>query len=157
MIYVFDNNSMRVISHYYPERFPTFWKQFDAAVAMASVVSVREVYKELVNWGAAQEWFLGWLKKHRSMFVVPEPNETLFVAEIFKVPHFRTLVGGAQQLKGQPVADPFLIACAKMRGGTVVTEESKKPNAAKIPNVCEHFRVPCTNVEGFLTASGWRF
>jgi len=55
------------------------------------------------------------------------------------------------------VADPFLIACAKVRGGTVVTEEGNKPNAAKIPNICGHFRVPCTNVEGFLTASGWRF
>lgn len=157
MIYVFDNNSMRVISHYYPERFPTFWRQFDAAVAESSVFSVREVYNELINWGAAQEWFLRWLKRHRSMFVVPEPKETLFVAEIFKVPHFQALVGGTQQLKGQPVADPFLIACAKVRGGTVVTEEGKKLNAAKIPNVCEHFEVPCTNVEGFLTASGWQF
>ncbi len=157
MIYVFDNSSIRVISHYYPERFPTFWKQFDAAVADGSVVSVREVYNELTKWGAAQEWFSDWIKANRLMFLVPGPEETLFVAEIFKVPHFRALVGGTQQLKGQPVADPFLIACAKVREGTVVTEEGRKPNAAKIPNVCEHFKVACTNVEGFLAASGWRF
>jgi hypothetical protein len=157
MIYVFDNNSLRVISHYYPERFPTFWRRFDAAVAEGAIVSVREVHNELTNWAAAQEWFSEWIKKHRSMFLVPGPRETLFVAKIFKVPHFRTLVGEAQRLKGQPVADPFLIACAKVGGGTVVTEEVNKPNAAKIPNICEHFGVPCTNVEGFLTASGWRF
>jgi hypothetical protein len=91
------------------------------------------------------------------MFVVPTSEETTFVAEIFKVAHFQILVGQKQQLKGQAVADPFLIAAAHVRGGTVVTEELEKPNAAKVPNVCKHFGIPCTNVAGFLEASAWQF
>jgi len=39
----------------------------------------------------------------------------------------------------------------------VVTEEIKKEHAAKIPNVCEHFKVPCVNMEGFLVQNGWQF
>jgi hypothetical protein len=90
------------------------------------------------------------------MFVVPTSEEAEFVAKIFTVPHFRILVGEKQRLKGQPVADPFLVACAHVRHG-VVSEEQEKPHAAKVPNVCKHFGVACTNGAGFLEAKGWKF
>ena len=32
-----------------------------------------------------------------------------------------------------------------------------KKNAGKIPNVCEHFGVDWTNVEGFMAREGWTF
>jgi hypothetical protein len=32
-----------------------------------------------------------------------------------------------------------------------------EPNGAKIPNVCAHFGIACTNFEGFLKAKGWSF
>lgn len=62
-----------------------------------------------------------------------------------------------QRLRGYPVADPFVVACARVRDGCVVTEEASRPNAARIPNVCGHFGVRCTNVEGFLREIGWEF
>jgi hypothetical protein len=55
------------------------------------------------------------------------------------------------------VADPFVIACAKIHDGTVVTEEQFKPNAAKIPNVCQHFNIPCVDLEGFMKQQAWSF
>ncbi|MBK8246690.1 MAG: DUF4411 family protein [Gemmatimonadetes bacterium] len=79
------------------------------------------------------------------------------VAEIFRVPHFQQLIGEKQRLRGQPVADPFLIARAKALGWSVVTEEVMKPNAAKIPNVCQHFGIPCTDMKGLLTSLGWKY
>jgi hypothetical protein len=156
MIHVFDTNSMRVLANYYPKRFPNFWKLFDAAVEAGSVVSVSEVYNEL-QFQVTDEWFLNWIEDHKSMFRIPSAEEGQFVAEIFKIDHFRILVGEKQQLKGQPVADPFLIAHAHIHKGIVVSEEREKPNAAKIPNVCSHFGIPCTNVDGFLEACGWEF
>jgi hypothetical protein len=39
----------------------------------------------------------------------------------------------------------------------VVTEEEKKANAARIPNVCEYFGVNCVNLEGFMERKGWAF
>lgn len=50
-----------------------------------------------------------------------------------------------------------LVAAAGARGGCVVTEEANTQNAAKIPNVCEHFGVDCTNVEGFMERESWTF
>src|SRR5512147_1179094 len=108
MLYVFDSNSLRVLGNYYPGRFPTFWKKFDGAVASGMVVSVREVYNELER-QVADTWLWGWLLDHRSMFLLPGPEETGFVGEIFKVAHFRSLVGEIQRLRGYPVADPFIV------------------------------------------------
>lgn len=156
MPYVFDTNSFQVLEHYYPERFPTFWENFDRAVEAGTVISVREVYNEMERL-ARTPWLLDWAKARRASFLKPSSDETRFVAEIFQNPHFRALVGETQRLQGFPVADPFLIACARAREGCVVTEESLKPNAAKIPNVCGHFGVDCTNVEGFLDRMDWRF
>lgn len=80
-----------------------------------------------------------------------------FVAEIFRVAHFGQLIGERQRLKGMPMADPFLIARAHVLDGCVVSEESLKPHAAKIPNVCEHFGVRYQKVQGFLGEVGWQF
>jgi hypothetical protein len=73
------------------------------------------------------------------------------------VQHFQSLVGEKQRLRGSPVADPFLVASARYNEGWVVTEEVQKPDAAKIPNVCEYFGVHCTNVAGFLEQQNWKF
>jgi len=67
------------------------------------------------------------------------------------------LIGQKAILKGTPVADPFVLALAKAREGTVVTQERYKPKAAKLPNVCEHFQVPCHNLETFMKVEGWTF
>lgn len=156
MIYILDTNSFEVVGNYFPGRFPTFWERFEAAVADNTVRSVREVYNE-VQERARKEWLRDWARQNRSIFRQPTPKETEFVAEIFRVAHFRQLVGTRQRLRGKPVADPFLIAAAKVQDGCVVTEESFRPNAARIPNVCEHFGIKCTNFEGFLERNDWAF
>jgi hypothetical protein len=156
MTFVFDTNSFRVLENYYPERFPTFWDNFNQTVEAGTVVSVREVYNEVDNL-VRPEWLREWISQHRQIFLKPRPAETEFVAEIFRVPHFQTLVGAAQRLQGSIVADPFVVASAKVLGGCVVTEEAFRPNAAKIPNVCQHFGIECTNMEGFLNRMGWKF
>ena len=113
MPHVFDTNSLRVLNNYYPPHFPSFWKLFDEAVEKEEVVSVREVYNEVVKL-IKDEWYLDWLKQHKAMFLTPGAEEMQFVAEIFKVNHFQTLVGEKQRLQGLPVADPFVVACARM-------------------------------------------
>jgi len=156
MIYVFDTNSLRVLGNYYPDRFPSFWEQFEAAIEAETVRSVREVLNELER-QSTKEWLKDWARGHRTLFAQPGPAETSFVGEIFEVAHFRMLVGERQRLLGQPVADPFVVASAKILEGCVVTEEANHPNAAKIPNVCQHFNVDFTNVEGFLERKNWSF
>lgn len=156
MIYVFDTNSIRILRNYYPQRFPTFWSYFDNAVNEGIVISVREVYKEL-ELQVSKIWIWEWIEKSKSMFNIPISYEYEFVREIFNVPNFKTLIGVKQLLRGQPVADPFIIAAARVQNGCVVTEETEKPNAANIPNICRYFSVSCTNMKGFLEKMDWQF
>lgn len=156
MIYVFDSSSFIVIGHYFPDRFPTFWGSFNIAVNEAKVISVREVYNEL-NVQANRPHLLDWIESNKRIFLKPTPAETQFVREIFSVQHFQNLISEKQRLKGSPIADPFVIASAKIQNGIVITEETFKPNAAKIPNICRHFNIVCTNLEGFMEQEGWAF
>lgn len=61
--------------------------------------------------------------------------------------------------KGRNGADPFVIALALVRDGTVVTEEhpTGRIDKPKIPDVCNALGVPCTNLGGFASGQEWRF
>lgn len=156
MIYVFDTSSLSEFKHFYPGIFKSIWIGLDDLVKRQKLVSTREVWNELQR-GNPNQQVNEWLKVRKEIFTTPSLAELQFVSEIFKIPHFQGLIGQKQRLKGDPVADPFVIACAKIRGGTVVTEEQLKPNAAKIPNVCQHFDVPCIDLETFMHQQEWRF
>lgn len=156
MAYVFDTNSFSVLGNYYPDRFPTFWEIFDQAVSNGMIISVSEVHKEL-NFYTRYPHISTWVKLHKSIFLAPERVERRFINKIFSVPHFQTLVSEKDLLDGRPCADPFIIAKAEFIHGCVVTEETFKPNAAKIPNVCGHFKIDCTNLQGFMEREGWAF
>lgn len=156
MIYVLDTNSFSVFKYFYQSRFPSFWKQLDALVASEGLISVREVLKELES-SSDSDFVYKWAKSKKDIFRIPTSEESLFIQEIFKIPHFQYLVEPKKMLKGGSVADPFLIAAAKLNQGCVVTEEVLKPNASKIPNVCQHFKIECTNLEGFMQREGWEF
>lgn len=165
MIYVFDTSSIRSLQHFYPRVFKSIWDGLDVLVSEQRLISTREVFNELERQAVSAD-VLQWALRHKAMFTMPTAAELQFVASIFKVRHFQSLIGVQQRLKGTPVADPFVIACAKVHSGTVVTEEgwlrpsdglTPKPNAAKIPNVCAHFNVPCVDLERFMQQQGWTF
>lgn len=155
--YVFDTNVISGLKSYFPKSFPSLWERLDGLVANGSVLSVREVKRELEEASALPDWLETWVKQNSHIFLTPGPAETRFVAAIFAVPHFQTLVENKAILRGTPSADPFVIAAAQVRAGTVVTLERGKPNAAKIPNVCAHFGVRCLDFEGFMHDNGWSF
>jgi uncharacterized protein DUF4411 len=155
MIYVFDTSSLIRLNSYYPDVFPGFWQQFDEVVASGDVVSTREVLRELER--DDPDHVFTWAQKNGSVFTTPTDDETNFVGRILAVPHFQQIIGTKARLTGTPVADPFVIACASARNGTVVTEERRKPNSAKIPTVCDHFGVSCVSFEDFMRATGWKF
>lgn len=155
MIYVFDSDSLiNLFRHYYFERFPSLWVKFDALVSGKRILSVREVFNELKNGG---DRLSEWVASNLSIFHKPTNKEMIFVTEIFKITHFQALIKKQARLEGKPVADPFVIAKAKVGAGCVVTEERQTENAAKIPNVCNHFDIPCVNLETFMEKENWTF
>lgn len=156
MIYVFDTSSFVVLKNYYPNTFPTLWEQLEDLVSSGNLISVREVRSELGN-RSDSDVIDQWAKEHASIFLTPSSAEMTFVSQIFAVSHFQALVSTQSLYRGTPVADPFVIAAAAVNNGVVVTEEKFKPNAAKIPNVCQHFKVSCMNLEGFMSQENWSF
>lgn len=157
MIYVFDTSSLSRLKHFFPAVFKTIWAGLDELVKSGSLISTREVFNEITDRGEADPHVDAWLKARKEIFTTPTSAELQFVAQIFQIPHFQSLIGEKQRLAGLPVADPFVIACAKVHQGTVVTEEKLKPQAAKIPNVCGHFGISCVNLEQFMQQQGWSF
>lgn len=156
MSYVFDTSSFRILRHYYPNRFPSVWAGLDELVASGQIISTREVFNELERFDDPGP-ILDWAKDHKDIFATPTNDETEFVARILQVQHFQSLIAQKSILTGRPVADPFVVAAAAVKLGTVVTQETFKPNAAKIPNVCQHFDIPCMNLEEFMAQQGWNF
>jgi hypothetical protein len=156
MKYVFDSDSLiDLFKHYYRERFPTLWENFDALVSGGKLISVREVFNEI---GSNEDSLASWAKEQKStLFLESTVEELRFVAEIFQVQHFQAMIRKQERLKGKPVADPFVIARAKILNACVVTQEKKTDNAAKIPNVCDHFGIPCIDLEGFMEKENWIF
>jgi hypothetical protein len=155
MIYVFDTSSFIRLNSYYPDIFPGFWQQFNETVAAGEIVSTREVLRELER--EDPDHVFAWAKQNTSIFTTPTSAETAFVSRILAVPHFQQLIGTKARLIGTPVADPFVIASAGVCGGTVVTQERRKPNSAKIPTVCDHFGIESVNLEDFMRKIGWTF
>lgn len=120
------------------------------------LTSVRECKQELENYGK-EDFLKTWAKRNSKIFLPATGEETRVVAAIFRVPHFQQIVSSAAQLKGKPVADPFLIASAKINNRVLITEEELKPNAAKIPNICEHFGVRYARLEEMMEMEGLTF
>ena len=156
MIYVFDTSSLSKLKHFFPGVFKSVWAGLDALVQSGELISTREVWNEIER-GDVDPYTNNWLKDRKHIFTTPTADELRFVAQIFQIAHFQALIGEKQRLMGTPVADPFIIACAKIKNGTVVTEERLKPHAEKIPNVCQHFKVPCIDLETFMQTQGWSF
>ena len=156
MAYVFDNNSFRVLGNYYPDHFSTFWREFNQAVKVGKIISVREVRREL-DFYVRHPHLSDWIERHKNIFLSPNATEMRFITDIFAVQHFQSLVNKQTLLEGRPCADPFIVAKANLINGCVVTEEAVQPNAAKIPNICQHFGVDCTNFQGFMEREDWSF
>ena len=156
MRYVFDSSSLiNLFQHYYPERFPSLWEKFDDVVENEHLTSVKEVFNEVSRRDDALSI---WVKEQKNkLFSNPTMDELHFVADIFRVKHFQGMIRKKEQLKGSPVADPFVIARAKILDAYVVTEENYAKNSAKIPNVCKHFNILCISLEGFMSQENWVF
>ena len=155
-VYVIDTSSFVVIENYYPDQFPTFWKNLTALAAHKRLHSVSEVFKEIVH-KHTKEFLAKWVQERNKLFPVPDAKETAFVSKIFAVPQFQALVEQKKRLKGSPVADPWVIARAACIGATVVAEESRETTKVRIPKVCSHFDVPCVSMQGLMAKEGWKF
>jgi hypothetical protein len=125
------------------ERFPKFWAFLSAKIHEGSIHSPKAVYDELVEYG---DQLSRWVKSRKSGLGIPPVPGVQdryrkiadYVAKEF--PRER-----AEEFLSD--ADPWVIASAWFVGGTVVTHESSsRRRKIRIPVVCEHFDIPCTDI-----------
>ena len=136
MKYVFDNNSLTsIFKFYYFESFPSFWEKFNRLVTSKEIVSVREVRRELEHMNR-WDYIKVWAANYPDFFETPTNDELEFITEIYRIRHFQQNIEKKILLKGSPIADPFIVAKAKINNAMVVTEEKYKEHASKIPNIC---------------------
>jgi len=155
MVYVLDTSFIiQLHENYYRENFVTLWKLFDEMLAAGQFTSTREVLRELEE---QSDIATEWAEANNEVFATPTAEEGRFVAGIYAVKHFQQNIELKKILKGGKNADPFVIARAAAVEGTVLTMEQLKPNAAKIPNICDHFKLPCMDFRRFMVAEGWSF
>ena len=155
MSYVFDTGIfIDLFSNYYRKSFPSLWTLFDEMINEGKITSTREALREIAE---RNDGTYEWAQNNDLIFTTPNAKEGAFVVEIYKVAHFRQNIERQKLLQGGKNADPFIIARAAVRGYSVVTTESRKPHAAKVPNICEHFDIKYLNLENFMGAENWQF
>ncbi len=136
---------------YPPEVFPGLWQKFDELIEQRELIASEEVLVELER---MDDKVHGWARQRRTMFVPTDDAIQLAVQEILR--NHPGLVDPARPRLG---ADPFVIAVARIRGCTVVTQETPtaNPMRPKIPDVCGALGIPCINVLQFIRQQGWVF
>jgi len=152
MKYVIDSSSLINLKFYYTDIFESFWENFNELVSTGTVISVREVFHEVLE---RDDFLSQWAKHNTSMFQTPSASEMEIVRKIMNA--HKELVKQNSFKYGKPVADPFIIAKAVIEDSTVITEEKMIKGAHKIPNICEEFNVRSIPFYNFMKEQGWVF
>ena len=137
---------------------PAFWDFLDNEITKTTILTIKEVYNELSN---GDDDLAHWIKDRKdSSFFIPYDDEDT-QKEFAKIAQY--VVGNFSQEEANKflsVADPWLIAKAKVLGATIVTHEVLAPQntkKVKIPNICVHFGVNYNNPFNMLRNLGAKF
>jgi hypothetical protein len=132
---------------------PGFWAAIDRKAREGIVTSCTLVYEELLN---GDDELVQWSRDRKQILFV-EPDEAVQGCFRQIADHVNENYDRVQADRFLAGADPWIIACAKAHGGTVVTREKRVPvgsRKAKVPNVCDHFGVACLDVYDMLRRIG---
>ncbi len=124
--------------------FSRVWDTFGELISNGELISSSEVMDEL-----KEDELANWAKQHRDCFLPLSKEIQEKTREILK--KYPSLI----QMKSvkNSNADPFLIATAIVKNGTVVTDErfgDEKNGQYKIPNVCRANNIPCITLQEFI-------
>ncbi len=130
--------------------FPTVWEELDRVARERQFVAPEEVFYELK---AKADPLYAWVRERREIFVALDGAQMVATFQVLSV--FPRLVG---KLKGRYDADAFVVALARVRNLTVVTEEDVgTPDRPRIPIACRHFGVRCIDTLAWIRELGLEF
>lgn len=123
---------------------PGFWSFIDEQVKAGRIRSPEMVYEELLKYEDSKDELTKWVKnRHNSgLFVKADISVQRLMTEVSD--HVVSNYEQHHAAEFLSVADPWLVAHAKVSKGIVVTFENRQPGAkrVKIPNVCAELAIP---------------
>lgn len=130
---------------------PTLWRNFERLILEKRLIAPYEVKRELEK---KTDPLLEWVKEQEGLFQPDDEDVQQILREVMS--RFPLLVESKKNRSG---ADPWVIALAKARKATVLTQEafSTKDGRPRIPNVCEAFEVPCISLLNLIRRERWTF
>lgn len=155
MVYSFDTSA--IIEPWRrthpPDVFVRLWEGLESLIDSGEIVCTDEVLEEL---GRKDDEISKWAKERPYMFLPIDDAVQAAVTTILSTAHFENLVKPGSQ---RNQADPFVVALAQVKNLTVVTYERAPGSVAKprIPDVCNHFGVPCISFVEVIRRQGWTF
>lgn len=142
--YVFDSNIFMNLQRRQPiDIYPSLWNKLGELMTSGIIISSQEVYDEIAVGGDELE---KWAKSRKEYFLSSDVAIQSEVRAILQ--SHRGLVEGGKKKNS---ADPFVIALAKERQCTLVTEETRTRNkdTPKIPDVCDEYAIKCIDFVTF--------
>ncbi len=159
-LFLLDSNIfIEAKNRYYGFDFcPIFWDFIDKEINKNTILTIKEVYNELSN---GNDDLTHWIKERKdsAFFISFDDEETQ--KEFAQIAQY--VVDNFSQEEANKflsVADPWLIAKAKVLEAVIVTHEVPAPSntkKVKIPNICIHFGVDYTNPFNMLRKLGAKF
>ena len=135
---------------------PRFWNILEEMVHDGRLACPALVYSELQG---VSDDLATWVRDHKNsgMFVDPDVSvqKKFQIISTYTTEHYPDNLPRKRFLDR---ADPWTIAHAMAKGGTVVTLEKinkARSSKVKIPNVCEHFNIPCVDTYQMLRNQGF--
>lgn len=150
--YVVDASAWIDIGRFHPrDIFVTLWHRLDSLIAAGDLISPEDVLRELER-GADD--LAEYLETKAGLFLPLDEAQQTAVAEVLAAcPTLANAEGERNR------ADPFVVALARIRGGSVVSQERTRGGASgrySIPDACAHFTIPCLRWLDFLREVGWQ-
>jgi len=146
--YVIDSSALFDLKkNYSPTVFKGLWDKFNRLCDEEVIISVREVYNEIKR---GSDWLIDWAEQHEKIFLKPA------TVEEYK------LIGELQEREpawidiysDKPVADPFVIACAKSKNLIIVQHEQLNKN---LPRIAKGLGLTCYRLQDLFEAEQWEF
>ena len=159
---------------YYRRSFaPAFWAHLASLVDKGTVVILDSVYNEVVT---GDDDLCRFLKQYKPVVQKPDQNVLSAYAEVLQTVQIN--IGkyyketALQSWSAKSVADPWLIASAKVNNAIIVTQEESAINnitaahkagngslmkSAKIPDVACMMGIQCINLYDFIETNGFQW
>src|SRR3990172_1090878 len=149
--YYIDTSALIDLKVRYPKNNPAFkaiWDEIERLIKEDCMFTVKHVEDEIIKYQGKDDFLKKWMDAHKKRLIIPMDSDIWTAGEKVMNEH-PELLDKKKLANNDPEADPFLVALAYVKGGTIITQESKD-NPNKIPMVARNYKIKCIDLFEFF-------